>query len=66
MLAPDGVAALQFDTRPRSALADAVHALPDPLLPRLHSGAAPGATACRRAQLRAWVADAGLVLTAER
>ena len=64
-LRPGGVAALQFDTRPRSAAATALHALPDPLLPRLRRRGA------RRhrippARLRAWVADAGLTLAAER
>jgi SAM-dependent methyltransferase len=64
-LAPGGVAVLQFDTRPSSAAATAVHALPDPLLPRLHRRGA------RRhrippALLRGWVADAGLTLAAER
>jgi SAM-dependent methyltransferase len=64
-LRPGGVAALQFDTRPRSAAATALHALPDPLLPRLRRRGA------RRhrippARLRAWVAEAGLTLAAER
>jgi SAM-dependent methyltransferase len=65
VLAPGGVAALQFDTRPRSFVAAAVRALPDPLLPRLRRRGA------RRHRvpatlLRAWVADAGLLVTAER
>jgi SAM-dependent methyltransferase len=64
-LAPGGVAALQFDTRPPSAAATALHALPDPLLPRLRRRGA------RRHRLppqllRSWVADAGLRLAAER
>ena len=32
VLAPEGIAVLQFDTRPASPVASAVHALPDPLL----------------------------------
>jgi SAM-dependent methyltransferase len=64
-LRPGGVAVLQFDTRPPSAAATVLHALPDPLLPRLHRRGA------RRHRippwlLRAWVADAGLTLAAER
>ena len=65
VLAPGGVAALQFDTRPRSAAATVLHALPDPLLPRLRRR---GARRHRLApaELRAWVAAAGLELTDER
>ncbi len=64
-LRPGGVAVLQFDTRPSSAAATALHALPDPLLPRLRRRGA------RRhrippPRLRSWVADAGLTLAAER
>jgi SAM-dependent methyltransferase len=64
-LRPGGVAVLQFDTRPPSAAATALHALPDPLLPRLRRRGA------RRhrippPRLGAWVADAGLTLDAER
>jgi SAM-dependent methyltransferase len=64
-LRPGGLAVLQFDTRPPSAAATALHALPDPLLPRLRRRGA------RRHRippplLRAWVADAGLTLAAER
>ena len=64
-LHPGGVAVLQFDTRPPSAAATALHALPDPLLPRLRRRGA------RRHRippqlLRAWVADARRELTAER
>jgi SAM-dependent methyltransferase len=64
-LRPGGVAALQFDTRPPSAVATVLHALPDPLLPRLRRR---GARRHRLppALLRAWVADAGLTLAAER
>jgi SAM-dependent methyltransferase len=64
-LRPGGVAALQFDTRPPSVAATALHALPDPLLPRLRRRGArryrvpPG-------ELRAWVTGAGLELSAER
>jgi SAM-dependent methyltransferase len=65
VLTPGGVAAVQFDTRPRSAAATVLHALPDPLLPRLRRR---GARRHRLApaELRAWVADAGLELTDER
>jgi len=65
VLAPAGIAVLQFDTRPRSAPATAVHALPDALLPRLHRR---GARRHRvpSAALRGLVADAGLVVAAER
>jgi SAM-dependent methyltransferase len=65
VLAPDGIAALQFDTRPPSPVATALHALPDPLLPRLHRR---GARRHRlpAPRLRAWIADAGLALTRER
>jgi SAM-dependent methyltransferase len=64
-LRPGGVAALQFDTRPPSAAATALHALPDPLLPRLRRR---GARRHRipSALLRSWISDAGLELTAER
>lgn len=64
-LRPGGVAVLQFDTRPASATATVLQALPDPLLPRLRRR---GARRHRipSALLRAWVADAGLELTAER
>jgi SAM-dependent methyltransferase len=64
-LRPGGVAALQFDTRPGSAAASALHALPDPLLPRLRRR---GARRHRldRWLLRAWIAEAGLELTDER
>jgi SAM-dependent methyltransferase len=60
-----GVAVLQFDTRPPSAAATTLHALPDALLPRLRRRGA------RRHRipaplLRTWVADAGLTLAAER
>jgi SAM-dependent methyltransferase len=64
-LRPGGVAVLQFDTRPPSVAATALHALPDPLLPRLRRRGArrhrlgPG-------ELHAWVTDAGLELSAER
>ena len=65
VLAPGGVAALQFDTRPPSALATALHALPDPVLPRLHRR---GARRRRLApaRLAEWIADAGLVVSRER
>jgi SAM-dependent methyltransferase len=65
VLAPDGIAVLQFDTRPPSWVASAVHALPDPLLPRLHRR---GARRVRLAagRLHGWIADAGLELTRER
>jgi SAM-dependent methyltransferase len=64
-LRPGGVAVLQFDTRPESAAATLLQALPDPLLPRLRRRGA------RRHRippplLRAWVTDADLELTAER
>jgi SAM-dependent methyltransferase len=64
-LAPGGIAVLQFDTRPRSAAATALHALPDPLLPRLRRR---GARRHRLPppRLRAWVAGAGLQLADER
>jgi SAM-dependent methyltransferase len=64
-LRPGGVAVLQFDTRPPSAAATVLHALPDPLLPRLRRR---GARRHRLppALLRGWVADAGLTLAAER
>ena len=64
-LQPGGVAVLQFDTRPASTAATVLHALPDPLLPRLRRR---GARRHRlpQALLRAWVADAGLQLTGER
>jgi SAM-dependent methyltransferase len=65
VLAPTGVAVLQFDTRLWSAPVAAVHALPDALLPRLHRRGA------RRhrvppALLRTWVAGAGLIVGDER
>jgi SAM-dependent methyltransferase len=65
VLVPAGIAVLQFDTRPRSAPAAAVHALPDALLPRLHRRGA------RRHRvpspvLRGWIADAGLIVAGER
>jgi SAM-dependent methyltransferase len=65
VLTPAGVAVLQFDTRPASPLATAVHALPDPLLPRLHRR---GARRHRlpATRLRGWIVDAGLELTRER
>ena len=64
-LRPGGVAVLQFDTRPPSVAATALHALPDSLLPRLRRRGA------RRHRippplLRGWVADAGLRLAGER
>ncbi len=64
-LRPGGIAVLQFDTRPASMVATALHALPDPLLPRLRRRGA------RRHRLpppllRTWIADAGLTVTAER
>jgi len=64
-LRPGGVAVLQFDTRPRSAAATALHALPDPLLPRLRRRGARRHRVPQRL-LRAWVDDAGLTLGAER
>jgi SAM-dependent methyltransferase len=65
VLAPGGVAALQFDSRPAAALSTVLHALPDPLLPRLHRrGARRRRVAPER--LRAWIADAGLVVSRER
>jgi SAM-dependent methyltransferase len=64
-LRPGGVAVLQFDTRPPSAAATVLHALPDPLLPRLHRRGARRHRIPPRL-LRAWVADAGLTLDAER
>jgi SAM-dependent methyltransferase len=64
-LRPGGIGVLQFDTRPSSAMAAALHALPDPLLPRLRRrGARRHRLDPRR--VRAWVTDAGLELTAER
>jgi SAM-dependent methyltransferase len=65
VLIPGGVAALQFDTRPPSALVSCVHALPDPLLPRLHRR---GARRVRlpAALVRSWAVDAGLVVAGER
>jgi SAM-dependent methyltransferase len=64
-LAPGGVAVLQFDTRPPSAAATALHALPDPVLPRLRRrGARRHRLPPQR--LRGWVADAGLQLAGER
>jgi SAM-dependent methyltransferase len=64
-LAPGGVAVLQFDTRPPSVAATALHALPDPLLPPLRRR---GARRHRLppALLRTWVANAGLQLAGER
>ncbi len=64
-LRPGGVAALQFDTRSPSVAATALHALPDPLLPRLRRRGARRYQIPPR-QLRAWVTDAGLELSAER
>jgi SAM-dependent methyltransferase len=64
-LRPGGVAVLQFDTRSPSALATALHALPDPLLPRLRRRGARRHRLPPRV-LRAWVTDAGLSLAAER
>jgi SAM-dependent methyltransferase len=64
-LRPGGVAVLQFDTRPASAVATALHALPDPLLPRLRRRGARRHRVPPR-ELRAWVTNAGLELTAER
>jgi SAM-dependent methyltransferase len=63
-LRPGGVAALQFDTRPPSVAATALHALPDPLLPRLRRR---GARRHRvpAGELRAWITGAGLELSAE-
>jgi SAM-dependent methyltransferase len=64
-LRPGGLAVLQFDSRPASAAATALHALPDPLLPHLRRR---GARRHRipAALLRTWVADTGLTLAAER
>jgi SAM-dependent methyltransferase len=64
-LRPGGVAVLQFDTRPASVAATALHALPDPLLPRLRRRGArrhriPPQLLC------AWVAEARLQLAGER
>jgi SAM-dependent methyltransferase len=64
-LRPGGIAALQFDTRPESVAATALHALPDPLLPRLRRRGARRHRVPTR-ELRAWVTDAGLELSAER
>jgi SAM-dependent methyltransferase len=65
VLARDGRACLQFDTRDRSWLVEAYKSLPDPLLPRKHR------RFMRRyrrsaAALRAWMNDAGLAILRER
>ena len=64
VLAPGGVATLQFDTRPSSLAASAVRRLPDPVLPRSRR------RAIRRNRrspdtIRGFARDAGLVLEAE-
>jgi SAM-dependent methyltransferase len=64
-LRPGGVAVLQFDTRSPSIAATALHALPDPLLPRLRRRGARRHRIPAR-ELCAWVADAGLQLAGER
>jgi SAM-dependent methyltransferase len=65
VLRPGGAALLQFDTRPRSRLAEFVHQLPDQLLPRRHRGQM---RRYRRgsAEIRRLAASGGLTVEAER
>lgn len=65
LLAPDGCAVLQFDTRPESLALKLYKSLPDALLPRVHRR---GIRRYRRRveTLNEWFAEANLIIRDER
>jgi ubiquinone/menaquinone biosynthesis C-methylase UbiE len=65
VMRPHARAALQFDTRPRSLLADVYKSLPDPLLPRKHRRYMRRYRREPRA-LERWFQGAGLEVVAQR
>ena len=65
VMRPDARAALQFDTRPRSLLAEVYKSLPDLLLPRKHRRYMRRYRRDPRS-LQSWFEEAGLTTLAER